>query len=107
MNIQQMMKQAQALQSKMGELQAKLGLEVVVGAAGGGLVKVHATCKGELQKIEIDPSLLSVDEKEVLEDLIVAAFKNAKENADARMNDGMKEMASSLGLPPNMLNFPF
>lgn len=106
MNIQQMMKQAQALQSKMTELQSKLGEEIVIGQAGGGLVKVHASCKGELQKIELDPSVIDPSEKEMLEDLIVAAFKNAKDLADNKMAEGMKEISSSLGLPPNM-NFPF
>lgn len=106
MNIQQMMKQAQALQAKMADLQAKLGEEVVVGQSGGGLVKVHSNCKGDIQKVELDTSVIDPNEKDMLEDLIVAAFKNAKDNADTKMADGMKEISSSLGLPPNM-NFPF
>lgn len=106
-NIQQAMKQAQALQSKMAELQKQLGDELVEGKAGGGLVTVTTTCKGEVRNINIDNSLLKETEKEVLEDLIIAAFHNAKESADSKMSEEMKKLAGSLGLPPNMLNFPF
>lgn len=104
MNIQQMMKQAQALQTKMAELQAKLGEEIVSGQSGGGMVKIECNCKGEVKKVSIDPSATS--DVAMLEDLIVAAFKNAKDNADSKMAQGMSEISSSLGLPTN-LNFPF
>lgn len=107
MSIQAALKQAQALQGKMGELQKKLEQELVEGKAGGGLVKVTSTCKGEVKKVEIDESLLNASDKEVLEDLIVAAFNNAKQGADEKMNEEMKRIANSLGIPPNMLNLPF
>ena len=107
MSIQAAMKQAQALQGKMGELQKKLEQELVEGKAGGGLVKVTTTCKGEVKKVEIEGSILTPADKEVLEDLIVAAFNNAKQGADEKMNEEMKKIASSLGIPANMLNLPF
>jgi len=107
MNIQQAMKQAQALQSKMAEMQKKLEAEVVEGKAGGGLVKISSTCKGDVKDILIDESLMKVEEREVLQDLIIAALNNAKESADAKMAEEMKKITGSLGLPPGMLNFPF
>lgn len=107
MNIQQALKQAQALQSKMGEMQKKLEAELVEGKSGGGLVKITSSCKGEVKDISIDESLLKPEEKEVLQDLIIAAFNNAKESADTKMSEEMKKITGSLGLPPGMLNFPF
>jgi nucleoid-associated protein EbfC len=107
MNIQQAMKQAQALQTKMGELQKQLEQEVVEGKAGGGLVKVLMTCKGEIRKVDLNVSIINLDEKEVLEDLIVAASNNAKQSADEKTNEEMKKIASALGIPSNMLNLPF
>ncbi len=105
--MQQALKQAQALQAKMAELQKKMEQEVVEGKAGGGMVTVVATCKGEIKKVNIDASLMDPKEKEVLEDLIIAALNQAKDNADKKMSEGMQNIASSLGLPPSMLNFPF
>jgi DNA-binding YbaB/EbfC family protein len=107
MSIQAALKQAQALQGKMGELQKKLEQELVEGKAGGGLVTVTSTCKGEVKKVLIDESILTPSDKEMLEDLIVAAFNNAKQGADDKMNEEMKKIAGSLGIPPNMLNLPF
>lgn len=104
MNIQQALKQAQVLQTKMMNLQKDLENEKVEGQAGGGMVKVHATCKGKIEKIEIDPSLLNADEKEVLEDLIVAALNNAKKNADDKTSAAMNELSSSMGIPSNAMN---
>jgi len=106
MNIQQALKQAQALQSKMAEMQKQLENEVVEGKSGGGMVKISTSCKGEVKSVDIDESLLQKDEKEVLQDLIIAAFNNAKESADTRMADEMKKISGSLGLPAGM-NFPF
>ncbi len=102
MNIQQMMQQAKSLQKKMQDMQAKLDVQEVTGAAGGGMVKVVTTCKGEVKKIDIDKSLLSPEEKEVLEDLLIAAFNNAKQSADSKMGEEMK----GLGISPDMLKFP-
>lgn len=106
MNIQQALKQAQVMQSKMADLQKQLEQEVVENQAGGGMVKVAMTCEGETRKIDIDPSLLNPTEKEVLEDLIVAALNNAKASANQRKNDEMKKLTGALGLPAG-LNLPF
>ncbi|MFI4983729.1 MAG: YbaB/EbfC family nucleoid-associated protein [Rickettsiales bacterium] len=99
MNMQQVMKQAQMLQSKMEAMQKKMEDETVEGQSGGGMVKVIVTCKGEAKSIEIDPSIISVEEKELMQDLIIAAFNNAKDTADTKMNSEMQKMSSSMGLP--------
>lgn len=106
-NIQQAMKQAQMLQQKIAELQKKLENEEVTGASGGGMVKITCTCKGVVRKIDIDPSLIDPNDKETLEDLIVAAFNNAKANADATTEKQMTEITSSMGIPPQLLNSMF
>lgn len=103
MNMQQMMKQVQALQKKMQEMQEKMDTTEVTGAAGGGMVEVTANGKGDIKRIKIDKSLLIPEEVEILEDLIVAACNNAKKNADNNLNDTMK----SLGISPDMMKFPF
>lgn len=100
-NMQQMMKKAQELQKKMQDMQTQLEAEEVEGKSGGGMVTVVASCKGMLKKVNIDKSLLQESEKEMLEDLIVAAINNAKENADAKMNSKM----SAMGISPDMLKF--
>ncbi len=99
MNIQQMMQQAKAMQDKMQEMQERLADVEVEGASGGGLVKVVATCKGECRKIEIDPSLIKEDEKEVLEDLVKAALNDSKSKADAKLAEETSKMMQELGLP--------
>ena len=78
-NIGNMMKQAQQLQKKMAEAQEKLNLIEVEGISGGGLVKVIATAKGDIKRINIDESLLKKEEKEMTEDLIIAAINDAKQ----------------------------
>ena len=84
MDIMGMMKKAQALQAKLGDAQEELARADVDGQSGGGVVKVTMTGKGELKAISIDPSLLNPDEKEMLEDLILAAFADGKAKADRR-----------------------
>ena len=106
MNIQEALKQAQAMQGKIAKLQEQFEQEIVEGQAGGGMVKVTMACKGEVKKVEIDPSLLATSEKEVLEDLLVAALKNAKASGDQKMSDEMKQLTGSLGLPAGF-NLPF
>jgi DNA-binding YbaB/EbfC family protein len=101
-----MMKRAEELQAKMGAMQDELGRAVVEGQSGGGLVKVSLSGKGELQGLKIDPSLFKEDSVEVLEDLIVAAHRDAKGRADAMMQQKMAEMTSGLPLPPGM-KLPF
>ena len=99
MNMQQMMKQAQDLQKKMATVQNELENKLVIGISGGGMVKITSNCKGSVKKIEIDKSLLVPDEVEVLEDLILAAFNNAKLNAENTTQDEM----SKLGISPDIL----
>jgi DNA-binding YbaB/EbfC family protein len=101
-----MMKQAQAMQSKMAEAQAELEQTVVEGEAGGGLVKLSLTAKGALKSVSIDPSLLKADEVEILEDLLVTAHAQARAKADEAMVEKMKSITGGLQLPPGM-KLPF
>jgi DNA-binding YbaB/EbfC family protein len=101
-----MMKKAQEMQAKMGEMQESLSTIEVVGESGAGLVKATATAKGELIGLEIDPSIFSPDDKEMAEDLILAAVKDAQARANERGREEMGKMAESLGLPPGM-KLPF
>ncbi|WP_107496832.1 YbaB/EbfC family nucleoid-associated protein [Thalassobius sp. I31.1] len=100
-----MMKKAQEMQTKMGELQERLAVMTVVGESGAGLVKATATAKGELTNLDIDPSIFNPDEKEVVEDLILAAIKDAQAKASDRSEREMQELTSELGLPAGM-NMP-
>ena len=101
-----MMKQAQELQGKMQEFQESIGNIVAEGRSGGGLVTVSISGKGELRGLKVDPSLFKEDSVEVLEDLIIAAHKDAKEKAEAEVQRKMAEMTSGLPLPPG-LKLPF
>ena len=100
-----MMKQAAQLQSKMQELQAELDLMEIEGAAGGGLVKVKLTGKGDLKAVTIDDSLMKPGEKEILEDLLVAAHADAKRKSEALLQDKMKTLTGGLPLPPGLKLF--
>ena len=102
MNIQEMMKQAKMMQDKMQAMQEKLGDQEVEGTAGGGLVKAVTNCKGETKSISIDDSMMDLNEKEVLEDLIKAALNDAKSKADQKLADETKKMMEELGLPAGM-----
>ncbi|HPF78113.1 MAG TPA: YbaB/EbfC family nucleoid-associated protein [Alphaproteobacteria bacterium] len=102
MNIQEMMKQAKMMQDKMQAMQEKLGDQEVEGTAGGGLVKAVTNCKGETKGISIDDSMMDLNEKEVLEDLIKAALNDAKSKADQKLADETKKMMEELGLPAGM-----
>lgn len=106
MNIQKMMQQAKDMQTKMAEMQEKLGDIIVEGSAAGGLVTVSMTCKGEMKSINIDPSILNPDEKEIAEDLIKAALNDAKSKADQTMADETQKMMGDMGLPAGM-QLPF
>jgi DNA-binding YbaB/EbfC family protein len=101
-----LMKQAAQMQAKMQELQAELDKTEVEGAAGGGLVTVRLSAKGELKGAKIDPSLFKPEEKEIVEDLLVAAHADARRKADAVMQDKMKSLTGGLQLPPGM-KLPF
>lgn len=99
MKLNEIMKQAQAMQAKMAEMQSSLDTVEVEGRAGGGLLTITMTGKGEVKKVKIDPSLIVADEAEVLEDLIVAAHRDAKAKVEAKMADEMQKATAGLGLP--------
>lgn len=101
-----LMQQAQEMQAKMAEAQASLEEMTVQGEAGAGLVKVNATAKGEIKGLDIDPSILVSSEKEVVEDLILAALRDAQEKAQAKTAETMGAFTEGLGLPPGM-KLPF
>lgn len=101
-----MMKAAQEMQGKLAEMQAEMARTVVIGEAGAGLVKARVTVKGEVTGLDIDPSILVPSEKEVIEDLILAAIKDAQGRGAARQAEEMRRMTESLGLPPDM-KLPF
>lgn len=103
MNIAKMMQQAKAMQEKMQTMEAKMADMIVEGASGGGLVKATMTCKGKCRALSIDESLLKVEEKEVLEDLVMAAINDAKSKGDALVAGETQKMMSDLGLPPGAL----
>jgi hypothetical protein len=105
-NLGDMMKQVQAMQERMAELQARLDQQTVVGQSGGGLVKVTLNGKGAMAALAIDPSLMKPEEREILEDLIVAAHADAKTKAEAMMAEEMKSLTGGLPLPPG-LKLPF
>jgi len=97
-----LMKQAAQLQSKMQELQAELDRIEVEGTAGGGMVTVRLTAKGDLKGVRIDDSLYKPSEKEIVEDLLVAAHADARRKAEAVMQEKMKSLTGGLPLPPGM-----
>ena len=105
-NLSNMMKQAQQLQQKMAEAQEKLNSIEVEGISGGGLVKVIATAKGEIKKVTIDESIIKPEEKEITEDLIVAAVNDAKQKGEAAAQEEMKSVTGGIPLPPGM-KLPF
>ena len=105
-NINNMMKQAQQLQKKMAEAQEKLNSIEVEGVSGGGVVKVIATAKGEIKRIDLDESLLKPEDKEIIEDLIVAAVNDAKQKGELAAQEEMKSLTGGLPLPPGM-KLPF
>ena len=105
-NLAGMLKQAQQMQQKMADMQAALESAEVDGAAGGGMVTVTLSGKGEMKRIRIDPSIANPDDVEMMEDLILAAHKDAKAKAEAYAAEEMKKMTGGLELPPGM-SLPF
>lgn len=101
-----LMKQAQAMQEKMQELQAELERIEVEGQSGGGMVTVRLGIKGQLRAIKIDDQLMKPEEKEILEDLILTAHDDARKKAERVMEEKMKGMTAGLPLPPG-LKLPF
>jgi DNA-binding YbaB/EbfC family protein len=105
-NLGDMMKQVQAMQSRMTDMQAKLEQSTVTGQSGGGIVKVTMNGKGAMAGIVIDPSLMKPEERDILEDLIVAAHNDAKNKVEAMMAEEMKSVTGGIPLPPG-LKLPF
>ena len=101
-----MMKKAKEMQAKMAEMQDDLVNVTVVGESGAGLVKATATAKGDLTQLDIDPSIFNGDDKEVVEDLILAAIKDAQAKAAERAQEEMGKLTEGLGLPAGM-KLPF
>ena len=105
-NLGDMMKSAQQMQDKMKSMQDELSVMEVTGEAGGGMVEVIMSGKHETKGVRIDPSLIVADDVEVLEDLIVAAFNDAKGKVETMMQEKMSELTGGLQLPPGM-SLPF
>lgn len=99
MDIMKMMKQAKQMQERMGSLQEEIAELTVEGSAGGGMVSVTLSGKGEMKGLKIDPSLAKAEEVEILEDLILAAHQDAKSKAEALLQEKTQEMMGGLGLP--------
>jgi len=99
MNIQEMMKQAQVMQKRMEELQGRLADMEVHAQSGSGLVQVVMTCRGEVRALSIAPDLLNPSDKETVEDLVMAALNQARENADQTMAEETRKLMQSMGLP--------
>ncbi len=104
-DIMGLMKQAQEMQQKMANVQAELDTIEVEGAAGGGMVAVTMTAKGALKAVKIDPSLMVAEEREILEDLVVAACADARTRAERVMQERMAEITKGLPIPPGMKLF--
>ena len=105
-DIMGMMGKVKEMQAKMEEVQAEIQAMDITGTSGGGLVTVHLNGKGELISLKIDPSLFKEDDVEILEDLIVAAHREAKEKGEAKAQAKMAELTAGLPLPPGM-KLPF
>jgi nucleoid-associated protein EbfC len=105
-NLGQLMKQAQAMQDKMAEMQAQLEVIEMEGVAGGGSVRLILNGKGDLKKVAIDKALVDPEEVEVLEDLIVAAFNDARRKVTAHAEEEMQKLTGGLQLPGG-LKLPF
>jgi DNA-binding YbaB/EbfC family protein len=105
MNLMKMMKQAQELQGRMQQMQEELASLQVEGQSGGGLVKVTLNGKMEARAVKIDPSLLKPEDAEMVEDLILAAFQDAKGKAEGAMQQKMQEVTGGLPLPPGLKLF--
>jgi DNA-binding YbaB/EbfC family protein len=103
--IQAAQQAAETIQKQMGEAQAKLDSLEVEGQSGGGLVKIRCTAKGRILGVSIDDSLMKPEEKQMLEDLVTAAFNDARSKADRVAGEEMQKIQNGMGLPPGM-NIP-
>ena len=104
-NIGQLMKQAQVMQENMRRMQDQLAAIEVEGQSGSGMVKVVMTCKHQVRRVAIDPSLIG-DDREMLEDLLIAAFNDAAQRVEATITEKMGSVTAGMGLPPG-LKLPF
>jgi nucleoid-associated protein EbfC len=105
-NLGNMLKQAQELQGRMADMQARLGDMEMAGTAGGGMVTVTLNGKGEMRKVKIDRSLVDPAEIEILEDLVVAAFNDAKARVEDHVQQEMSKLTGGMSLPAG-LKLPF
>ena len=105
-NMSQLMKQAKAMQEKMAEMQKKIEETEIEGSSGGGAVKIVMNGKHEVKNLFIDPSIVNSDEKEVLEDLIIAALNDVNKKIAENTNDQLGSISGGMGLPPG-LKLPF
>jgi hypothetical protein len=105
MDIMKMMKQVQEIQAKAQQMQAELEAMEIAGQAGAGSVLVRLNGKGEMLGVKLDPALLKPEEADILEDLIVAAHKDARSKVDAAMQDKMKQVTGGLPIPPGFKLF--
>lgn len=106
MDFMKMMSKAKEMQTRMASLQDELAMIEVAGVAGAGLVTVTISGKGELKSVKIDPSLMKPDEVEIVEDLVVAAHRDAHAKAEAAIAEKMAEVTGGMGLPGG-LKLPF
>ena len=105
-NMSQIMKQAKAMQEKMAEMQKKIEETEIEGSSGGGVVKIVMNGKHEVKNLFIDPSIVNSDEKEVLEDLIIAALNDVNKKIAENTNNQLGSISGGMGLPPG-LKLPF
>jgi DNA-binding YbaB/EbfC family protein len=105
-DMAKMMKAAQEMQTKMAQLHEDMHNVLVTGESGAGLVSATCTAKGELKSLDIDPSIFVASEKEVVEDLILAAIKDAQTKAGAKAQEEMSKITQGMGLPADM-KLPF
>ena len=103
MNIQSMLKKAQALQAKMSQVQEELKTKEMIGTAGGGKVKVTMNGAQEVTAISIDPDVVKSDEADLLEDLVLAAFRDARAKITKMVEEEMSRVTGGMGLPPGLL----
>ena len=109
-NLGNMLKSAQQMQTKMAEMQARMEAAEVEGQAGAGMVKVKLSGKGDLKQLSIDPALMVADDREMLEDLIIAAHADAKLKAEAMAAEEMQKATAGLNIPgglPGGFKLPF
>lgn len=104
-DLMKMMKQAQELQGRMQQMQEELLALEIDGQAGAGMVRVRVNGRGDLKGLKIDPSLLKPGEADMIEDLVIAAFQDAKTKVEAETQERMREVAGGLPLPPGLKLF--